>query len=324
MSRPLDSPRLVTEEKGRWVLQKGLQVVASPDVDGLLCALMGCHYLQWEMKGFYNGKVLVLFGEKPVPLRELAFLDVEICHPQVRSLGNHMLIPGPGWEWLEDRFRLCLNPNLLRGFTRREFQRKYPFGSFHFLLALFLAGGVPVDIETIPAHLLLYPDSSLHNFLNYPENCKDWLAWLAGDPPVVEVQEGLIQRLGTLSLRDTVHTMREWYRVLQDETGLTPGPRGLQRNLDPSTPKGWDTLNTLWGLLQNETGWTCKGLPRANEARWTGPMESTEAKSKGSFSEFQERARQGRVLSLALTGSGTYQVQYTVVPECLLPFWGEE
>jgi len=52
--------------KFSWFVQKDQNCVLSPDSDGLLCGLFTSHYLNWEIRGFYDGKIMVLEkGFKP-------------------------------------------------------------------------------------------------------------------------------------------------------------------------------------------------------------------------------------------------------------------
>lgn len=43
-----------------WIVKRELDCVLNPDTDGLLCGLFMSHYLGWHIRGFYDGKVLVL------------------------------------------------------------------------------------------------------------------------------------------------------------------------------------------------------------------------------------------------------------------------
>lgn len=47
-------------KKFLWLAQKDQDCVLSPDRDGLLCGLFASHYLNWEIRGFDDGKIMVL------------------------------------------------------------------------------------------------------------------------------------------------------------------------------------------------------------------------------------------------------------------------
>ena len=53
-------------KKFPWLVQGDQNCVLSPDSDGLLCGLFVSHYLNWKIRGFYDGKIMVLEkGFKP-------------------------------------------------------------------------------------------------------------------------------------------------------------------------------------------------------------------------------------------------------------------
>ncbi len=70
-----------------WIATKGQLAVLSPDSDGFLSALFLCHYLNWRIVGFYDGKALLL--RKGLSARDCVFLDIELFRPGIRSIGQH-------------------------------------------------------------------------------------------------------------------------------------------------------------------------------------------------------------------------------------------
>lgn len=72
-----------------WIVEEGRDCIVSPDSDGLLCGLFMSHYLGWKIRGFYDGKVLLL--AKGVMPKDCVFLDMEIYREGVKSIGQHML-----------------------------------------------------------------------------------------------------------------------------------------------------------------------------------------------------------------------------------------
>ena len=45
-------------KKHPWIVKKNAKCILSPDSDGLLCGLFMSHHLNWEVVGFYDGKIL--------------------------------------------------------------------------------------------------------------------------------------------------------------------------------------------------------------------------------------------------------------------------
>jgi hypothetical protein len=43
-----------------WIIHEKMNCILSPDSDGLLCGLLMGHVFDWSVKGFYDGKILVV------------------------------------------------------------------------------------------------------------------------------------------------------------------------------------------------------------------------------------------------------------------------
>ena len=163
-----------------WIITRNQNCILSPDTDGLLCGLLVAHYLQWRIRGFYDGKVLI--KERDTAATDCVFLDMEIFRSKVRSVGQHMLLFNKkhlpkNWRDLQN----CISANNLRGYDfRHDFKTKYPFGTIHLLLAI-LTEVVKVEISPRMIALLLYADGTFKNLFNYPENCLSWLQFLGGN-----------------------------------------------------------------------------------------------------------------------------------------------
>ena len=77
-------------KKYPWVIEKNHKCILSPDSDGLLCGLLLSSFLDWKVKGFYDGKVLIL--EKGISAKDCIFLDMEIFRKEIKSFGHHMVL----------------------------------------------------------------------------------------------------------------------------------------------------------------------------------------------------------------------------------------
>ncbi len=174
----LDYKKLI--EQYPWILQKGQDCILSPDSDGLLCGLLMSHYLKWNIRGFYDGKVLVI--QKGINPKQCIFLDMEICRKEIRSVGQHMIMYDkadlpPNW----DDFDNCIAANNLRNYDfKNDFKVKYPLGTVHLLLSI-LGQDKIIPIPKSAVSPLLYTDGTFKNQFNYPENCLSWLDFLGAD-----------------------------------------------------------------------------------------------------------------------------------------------
>ena len=156
-----------------WILHKNQNCILSPDADGLLCGLFMSKYLDWNIKGFYDSKVLL--KEEGVDTKKCIFLDMEIFRKEIRSVGQHLLLFNKNnhpEDW--DNFENCISPNNIRNYDfKNNFQLKYPLGTIHILLSIISQKHkVRFKKDIIP--ILLYVDGTFKNLFNYPENCLSW------------------------------------------------------------------------------------------------------------------------------------------------------
>ena len=164
-----------------WFITDGLDCIISTDADGQLCGLLLSYLQGWNIRGFYDGKAMVV--DHRVDPRDCVFADVEIFREGVRSFGNHMLLYNAnrkpnGWD---ERLRECLAINEWRGHDRlHHFRRKYPFATIHFLLIL-VAQRHPIDLAPSAAGPLLFADGVYKLLLQYTENAWDWMRYLRVD-----------------------------------------------------------------------------------------------------------------------------------------------
>src|SRR3989344_8036134 len=132
-------------KKFPWLVQKDQNCVLSPDSDGLLCGLFVSHYLNWKIRGFYDGKIMVLEkGFKPKG-----------------SVGQHMVMFNKGrlsenWKNFDD----CASINNIRGHDGyHDFRLKYPFGTIHFLIGV-LGTKQKIEIPKSAIAPLLFTDGT--------------------------------------------------------------------------------------------------------------------------------------------------------------------
>ena len=112
-----------------WIKKRNQKCILSPDSDGLLCGLFLSHYLDWEIIGFYDGKVCVIKDGESCYNDDTAFIDIEIYREGIKSMGHHMLsmynntLPD---DW-EVKFKECIQPNLERGYDKNNFDKDAVF-----------------------------------------------------------------------------------------------------------------------------------------------------------------------------------------------------
>jgi hypothetical protein len=165
-----------------WLMKRGQKCILSPDSDGLLCGLFMSHYLDWDIVGYYDGKVLLLRDGLSTYDEDVVFLDIEVYRKHVKSVGHHMLlfnkrvIPNTWYN-----FDNCLQPNILRELDGKNyFRMKYPLATIHLLLSIIGTRiNIPVNERTIAP--LFFVDGTFNVLYSYPENVMNWLDYLRVD-----------------------------------------------------------------------------------------------------------------------------------------------
>ena len=137
-------------KKYPWIIKKNQKCILSPDSDGLLCGLFMSNALDWDIVGFYDGKVLTL--KKGESVKDCIFLDMEIFRNYVKSLGHHMVLYNKRQtpkSWFN--FDHCIQPNNIRGYdATKSFNLKYPFGAIHLILGI-VGHKMKIEIKKQPS-----------------------------------------------------------------------------------------------------------------------------------------------------------------------------
>jgi len=298
------------------LLGRDRKCVISGDIDGILSAVLLSHTMGWEVVGFYTLNDLWVSRRHLAPgagdpesrlaRSGLVFLDHDIYRSTIESIGHHLLQWSPDTAIpLHTEGRGSLNPNLLRGITKKEFGRKYPFGTFHFLLACASAWGLVRDFQPDDqvTTLLLHIDSSFVNAMNYQDNALDWLDWLGGSDANSPLNP-ICRRM----LRFTPRVILEQSRNLAGrfkELGIRP--RSQASVTDPTSIKQMETLRGLVAWFESETGWHARfaDLGEPNLIRYQMDRRSTNP-TRGRF----QGVIADRPFSYAIIGSDPQGLNY--------------
>ncbi|MBX7140127.1 MAG: hypothetical protein K1X63_03525 [Chitinophagales bacterium] len=164
-------------EQRPWIIQPNQKCVLSPDSDGLLCGLLMSHYLNWEIVGYYDGKVMVL--DKNCTPKDVVFLDMEICRKEIKSIGHHMLIFNKKYfPLVKEKFSNCIQPNLMRNYDAKVFRLKYPLATIHLLIGILDNTLKKIELSEKAICPLFFTDGTFNVLFSYPENVLDWLKYL--------------------------------------------------------------------------------------------------------------------------------------------------
>lgn len=143
----------------------------------LLSALLYLNYFDAEVVGYYDGKVML--SKENVDSKDCLFLDMDVYNKNIKSIGHHMVcynknkLPN-NWYNYDNYIQI----NNLRNFDKnKDFQRKYPFATIHFLLAL-LSNVKEIKLSDNAIIPLLFSDGVWTVLFGYTENCLDWFDFL--------------------------------------------------------------------------------------------------------------------------------------------------
>lgn len=160
-----------------WIIEKNQKCILSPDSDGLLCGLFMSHMLNWEIKGYYDGKIMLL--ENNLKASDCIFLDMEVYKKGIKSVGHHMVQYNKNKKpsnW--NNYKNCIQPNNLRNYDGyKDFRLKYPLATIHLLLGI-IGSQINIKIPESAICPLLFTDGTFNVLFKYPENVLNWLQYL--------------------------------------------------------------------------------------------------------------------------------------------------
>ena len=247
-----------------WIIERDKDCILSPDSDGLLCGLLMSHYLGWTIRGFYDGKILIL--KDRIDPKNCVFLDIEIFRSNIKSVGQHMVLYDkanlpPNWN----NFDNCIAANNLRNYDfKNNFKLKYPLGTIHLLLAILGQNkNIPILKHAISA--LLYTDGVFKNQFNYPENCLSWLEFLGADKDNNPLKK--VFKDPHYSTHELMVELQDFFSKINIIGGGKRGgdkmkisdSKGNVKNINPSTGQLEDKTKSqakaFLEMLAGKTGW---------------------------------------------------------------------
>ncbi len=190
-----------------WDEWDGRLVVASPDVDGLLCAALAAHLRGARLAGLYTtSSLLLLDGADLAAAKDALWLDHDIFHPDILCFGQHLINFAPH-DTRDFQSGGCFNPNEFFGQVyadsfsgvRGKRRDKYPFGTIHFLLAA-LDGG-DENLTSSRLAVLAHADGVWANCIKYPVNCEIWRNLMFGE----DLSTFFVEVLGSYPKRGDQH-----------------------------------------------------------------------------------------------------------------------
>ena len=189
------------------------QIVINTDLDGILSALIMCHYLNCEVVGFYNSKdklVLKKGTKKDNPV----YVDIFTQNPNIVNIDQHIVSYDENHHNYLLNLGTKINPNLDNGkYFTSFYYEKYPFGTVHYLISLLESKGVDVQLDLNKkygyismADILFRADDTLNTTLHrYVDNSKNWWNWLLEKSNHSNITNHMYEKIYSISKDEITH-----------------------------------------------------------------------------------------------------------------------
>ena len=232
-------------------------------LDAMVSYLILSESLGWTLAGIYAPPALYLATEcehqrlaavsagGAIRARNPVFVGITVCQGGLHSVGKDLVHWAPDYPLPSDPSRnSALNPNLLRGVTRRTFHDRLPFGLACFILCCMTYWGLLKTRRWAPslASVLLYLDRGMQKGFRNPDCALRWVDWLASHTRLAHIPPFGSMFQGS-DLRRTVEVFADIAAHVRT-SGVSPRSQSLPLR----GPFAWKKLSGLVQWLQEATG----------------------------------------------------------------------
>ena len=238
-----------------WLREKNLPMIISADYDGLICASLLHHHLNWQLEGYYDLNTIWITEKGIQEKQNLIWVDLNILPKQGKAIGGHIVsISGD----IPPGFQSSCNPNILAEITAGEFQRKFPFSTLIYLLWLH---NIEIKNDLLARLLVLHSDATWLKYQQYPENSKYWEKLLSDYN-----WKGLFNRVITKGFERRID--EDLYPLFQSMQAVSGKSKLRSKHLNICSKQfqfnpDWDEdiILTLINLFGDTLGWTPPPIP---------------------------------------------------------------
>lgn len=126
-------------------------IVINSDIDGFLCGALLQRYFDCKIVGISNSKQAVWVTPDVESVYDPVYVDLFVRDPKVVCIDQHIVAHNKRHALYLRGLGTKINPNLERGRTfagdyDSDYFHKYPFGTFHYLVALLGREGIDVRL----------------------------------------------------------------------------------------------------------------------------------------------------------------------------------
>ena len=238
-----------------WLREKNLSMIISADYDGLICASLLHHHLNWKLEGYYDLNTIWITEKGIQEKQNLIWVDLNILPKQGKAIGGHIVsISGD----IPPGFQSSCNPNILAEITAGEFQRKFPFSTLIYLLWLH---NIEINNDLLARLLVLHSDATWLKYQQYPENSKYWEKLLSDYN-----WNGLFNGVNTKGFERRID--EDLYPLFQSMQAVSGKSKLRSKHLNICSKQfqfnpDWDedVILTLINLFGDTLGWTPPPIP---------------------------------------------------------------
>ena len=238
-----------------WLRKKNLSMIISADYDGLICASLLHHHLNWQLEGYYDLNTIWITEKGVQEKQNLIWVDLNILPKQGKAIGGHIVSIS---DEVQPGFQSSCNPNILAGITAGEFQRKFPFSTLIYLLWLH---NIEIKHDFLARLLILHSDAAWLKYQQYTENSKRWQKLLPDYN-----WNWLFQRVNTKAFEKRIDEYL--YPLFQSMQAVSGKSKLRSKHLNISSKQfqfnpDWDedVVLQLLNLFGKTLGWTPPKLP---------------------------------------------------------------
>ena len=239
-----------------WLLKKKMPMIISSSYDGLICASLLHHHLDWDLVGYYNHESLWISQEAIDKKKDIIWVDLNILPKQGKAIGGHIVsVDGS----IPKGFETSCNPNILNQLTADKFSSKFPFSTLIFLIWLHQMDYTNNEMSKL---LILNSDAAWLKFQNYRDNCNEWCNKLTGinwkqifsqvnskvfDKKIDQILYPELSAINTFKISGSLTS--QFLNIKNKELIINPD---------------WDedAIQNIFKLISNHLSWTPPNLPK--------------------------------------------------------------
>ncbi len=170
---------------------KNKNIIINTDIDGILSGALLVKYLGCQIVGFTNSKDAVWIADDYDDLYQNIYVDMFVTDDRAICVDQHVVAVNASHQKKIKAPSTKHNPQIEENkvFTATDYAKKYPFGTFQYILASLEQEGIQVSIaplstpiansQILLGDLLNRADDAMYSTLyGYEANAKNWWNWL--------------------------------------------------------------------------------------------------------------------------------------------------